>query len=55
MIREFVLINFSKTIAKESIPVYTLCITIIFKYTVETATVIDNLRNLLNIYIDILQ
>lgn len=53
MIRESVLINFSK--AMESI--CTLCITIKFKYMymVETATVIDSLRRLLNIYIDILQ
>lgn len=51
MIREFVLINFRK--AMEGI--CTLCATIIFKYMVETATVIDNLRRLLNIYTDILQ
>lgn len=51
MVREFVLINFRK--AKESI--CTLCITINFKYMVETATVRDNLRRLLNIYTDILQ
>lgn len=53
MIREFVFINFSKIIVKESISVCILCIIIIFKYMVEIVIVIDNFRRLLNIYIDI--